>query len=67
MYVCTRNDPDASNALLAADAILQHARRGGLDAAPVRVDAGGGDLAVGVGVEEEGQACGACLYTLVSM
>ena len=56
----TRNDPHASHALLASDAVLQHARRGGLDAAPVRGDAGDGDLPCRVGVKEEGDARGAC-------
>ena len=60
IYIFTRNDPHASNPLPASDTILQHARGGGLDAAPVRVDAGDGDYACGVGVEEEGDACGAC-------
>lgn len=59
----TRNDPHASNALLASNTILQHARRGGLDNAPVRVDAGDSDLACRVGVEEEGEACGACFVS----
>ena len=58
--VFTRNYPNPSNALLASDTILQYARRCCLDAAPVRVDAGDGDLTCGVGVEEEGDACGAC-------
>ena len=36
----TGDDPHASNALLAFDAILHHARRRRLDDTPVRVDAG---------------------------
>lgn len=58
----TGDDPHAANAPLAADAILQHASRGGLDETPVRIDAGSGDLAGCVGVEEEGDACGSCSH-----
>ena len=36
----TGDDPHASDALLAFDAILHYASRGRLDDAPVRVDAG---------------------------
>lgn len=60
--VHTGNNPHATNPLLAFDAILQHARRGGLDGAPVTVHAGDGHLAGCVGVEEDGYACGPCSF-----
>ena len=65
--VLTRDDPHASNALLPSDAILRCFGCGRLDDAPVGVDAGGGDLAGGVGVEEEGDACGALVMDIPSV
>lgn len=50
--------PHAAGALLAQNAVLQQARGGGSGPAPGRGDAGGGDVAGGVGVEEEGDAGG---------
>lgn len=44
------------------DAVLEDARGGGVDDAPVAVDGGAGDGAGGVGVEEEGEAGGACCF-----
>lgn len=44
------------------DAVLEDARGGGVDDAPVAVDGGAGDGAGGVGVEEEGEAGGACRF-----
>ena len=57
--VHTRNDPHAPNAPLALDAIVQHARRGGLDGAPVAIDASVGNVTGGICIEKEGHACGA--------
>ena len=57
--VHTGKDPHAADAPLAPDAIVQHARRGGLDGAPVAIGAGVWNVAGGVCVEEEGHACGA--------
>lgn len=65
--VLTRDDPHASNALLPSDAILRCFGCGRLDDAPVGVDCGGGDLAGGVGVEEEGDACGALVMDIPSV